>query len=299
MNRAANPGIYPLELPLLFTDLTLPLSAFWLQLALGALLAVIIAAAAYAARSLSRSGALAAFTLGTIVFGFGGLRWALLLLLFFVSSSALSRLFKARKSIIEEKFSKGSRRDATQVAANGGIAGMFVLLHLAFPAAAWTWLGFAGALAAANADTWSTELGVLSREPPRLLTNWQRVERGSSGAISGAGLLAAAAASGLIALAAVLLYPGGLAFGTLAALRFASLMLAGVLGGLVDSLLGATLQAIYYCPACEKETERHPLHKCGSQTRLVRGLSWLTNDWVNAACTLAGGLFAVIPVLLP
>ena len=154
------------------------------QLLFGLLLAVIIAFVAYRAHSLSRSGALAALVLGTVIFGLGGFGWAVLLLGFFISSSLLSRLFKRRKAAFDEKFSKGSRRDAWQVAANGGTAGLMVLLHVLFPGAAWPWLAFAGSLAAANADTWATELGVLSRTAPRLITTGKKVERGTSGGVS-------------------------------------------------------------------------------------------------------------------
>ena len=76
--------------------------------------------------------------------------------------------------------------------------------------------------------------------------------------------------------------------------------LAGLLGSLADSALGATLQAIYTCPKCQKETERHPLHSCGSPTTLAHGLSWLNNDWVNITCTLVGALLAgALAGLLP
>jgi len=70
-------------------------------------------------------------------------------------------------------------------------------------------------------------------------------------------------------------------------------ILAGVAGSLVDSLLGATVQAIYYCPACQKETEKHPLHHCGTPTRQVRGLKWLNNDWVNFFAHFSGALIAL------
>src|SRR5512146_3231945 len=108
-------------------------------------LAAVVVLAASLAGSLNPWGALAALLLGTIVFGLGGLGWAILLLGFFTSSSLLSRLFRRRKAAFEEKFSKGSQRDAGQVLANGGIAGAFVIIHLLFPASAWPWVGFAGA----------------------------------------------------------------------------------------------------------------------------------------------------------
>ncbi|HWQ04035.1 MAG TPA: YbhB/YbcL family Raf kinase inhibitor-like protein [Longilinea sp.] len=270
-----------------------------LQLIVGLLLAALIAYLAYRFRSLNRGGALAALLLGTLVFGLGGLRWALLLLAFFISSSALTRLFGRRKRELDEKFSKGGQRDAAQVLANGGIAGILVLLHAVFPAAVWPWAGFAGALAAVNADTWATELGVLSRAQPVLITTRRLVERGTSGGITCAGTFASFGGAFLIGLLAAWVWPGGgldiFTFLT----RAGWIGLFGLLGSLLDSALGATLQAIYYCPSCKNETERHPLHTCGTATTLKRGLPWLNNDWVNAGCSLGGALLAVAAVLMP
>ncbi len=263
-----------------------------LQLLLGVLLGLLVAWAAYRARALDRSGALAAAVEGALIFGLGGLRWAVLLLAFFLTSSALSRLFGRRKSGLAEKFSKGSRRDAGQVLANGGVAAGFVLLdsllRLAFSSGAtWTWVAFAASLAAVNADTWATELGVLSRRAPRLITSGRPVEPGTSGGITLDGTLAALAGAFLIgALAAPL--AGASSWRVLLAVT-----VCGLLGALFDSFLGATVQAIYACPACGKQTERHPLHTCGAPTRLARGWPWLDNDWVNAACALFGALTAV------
>jgi uncharacterized membrane protein len=80
--------------------------------------------------------------------------------------------------------------------------------------------------------------------------------------------------------------------------QFATITVGGFVGALIDSLLGASLQAIYYCPQCQKETERHPLHSCGSATSLKRGWVWLNNDWVNAACTLSAGLVGIFLALI-
>lgn len=282
---------------------------------IGFLLAAVIALAALRVRALNPQGALAALVLGTIIFGLGGLGWAILLLGFFISSSALSKLFRRQKAALDEKFSKGSQRDAGQVMANGGMAGLFVLLHVLFPGAAWPWAAFAGALAAANADTWATELGVLSRSTPRLITNGKPVERGTSGGISMPGLFAAFGGGLFIALLAVLFWQGRVfpagndTPAWLASLTgaeapilslpqalawMAAISLAGLAGSLVDSFLGATVQAIYTCPTCRKETERHPLHTCGTQTTLLRGWAWLNNDWVNISCTLLGALTCLL-----
>ena len=62
-------------------------------------------------------------------------------------------------------------------------------------------------MAAVNADTWATELGVLSRTPPRLITSGKVVERGTSGGVSLAGTLAALGGAAVIGLAAALAEP--------------------------------------------------------------------------------------------
>lgn len=260
------------------------------QLMLGFLLALVIALLAYQLKSLDRSGSIAAAIEGTLIFGLGGFEWAILLLAFFVSSSLLSKMFKSRKKKFQEKFDKGSRRDAMQVLGNGGLPALFAVFHFFFPDTLWVWLGFAAALAAVNADTWATELGVLNASHPRLITNWKvKVEKGTSGGVSIAGTLAALAGAGFIALLAALLPPQG-AFLPV----FFLVTLAGFLGALFDSYLGATVQAIYYCPVCEKETERHPEHLCGAETRYTRGFNWLSNDWVNFACAAVGVLVALM-----
>lgn len=258
-----------------------------MQLLLGFLLAITIAFLAYKAKSLNISGAVAAAVTGTIIFGVGGLTWAILLLTFFITSSALSRAFKKRKQGLDEKFSKGHERDAGQVLANGGLATVFAGLHFFFPDSAWTWVGFAASLAAVNADTWATELGVLNPHPPRLITNLTKiVEKGTSGGISLVGTLASLAGSALIALLASFL-TGNWSL-------FLPVTLAGLAGSLFDSLLGGTVQAMYYCPIDKKETEKHPLHTCGTPTTHLRGWTWLDNDWVNFAC----GAFGVIVAIL-
>jgi len=279
-------------------SLTPDLTAFnWLQLGVGFLLAVVIALIAYFARSLSRSGAIAAAALGTAVFGLGGLPWATLLLGFFLSSSFLSRLFKKRKGQISDKYSKVGQRDAAQVLANGGAFGLLVILQAALPREGWPWVAAAASLAAANADTWATELGVLSPTLPRLVTTWKKVEPGTSGAVSFVGTLAAAGGALLIAILASAVWPayaGNELQLRAILLRLLLISLVGLVSSLLDSALGASLQAIYHCPTCAKETERHPLHLCGTPTTRVRGLPWLSNDWVNTACTVSGALIGMI-----
>ena len=262
-----------------------------MQILYGFILAIIIAYLAYRAHSLDKSGAFASAFVGTIIFGIGGWQWAVLLLTFFITSSGLSRAFKKRKQGLNEKFSKGNERDAGQVFGNGGLATFFTMLHVIYPESIIPWLGFATSLAAVNADTWATELGVLNPTAPRMITNLRkRVEKGTSGGVSLFGTVASLLGASIIALLAVLLSP----VDALNTNYFLLITAAGLAGSLFDSLLGATVQAMYFCPTDQKETEKHPLHTCGTETVHLRGWEWLNNDWVNFACSAFGVVIAFL-----
>ncbi len=258
-----------------------------IQIPIGFLLAGIIAILAWKVGSLSSSGAWAALVTGGLIFGMGGLPWALLLLAFFISSSALSKAFKMRKAGLAEKFSKGDRRDWGQVMANGALGAAVAVGYFIPPHYQWLWIAFSGAMAAVNADTWSTELGVLSPVAPRMITSGQVVDRGTSGGVTIIGTLSALAGAALIGLVAVISNPVPRWL-----LGLAIIIMAGLVGALVDSILGATVQAIYWCPTCKKETERHPTHTCGSTTSQVRGWARVNNDLVNFMCSLTGAFVA-------
>jgi len=264
-----------------------------IQLAAGFVLAIIVAWIAYTVHSLSRGGAIAATWVGTIIFGLGGWQWSVLLLAFFISSSALTRAFKDRKRGLNEKFSKGSERDAGQVLGNGGLATAFVLLNAIFPLHSWTWIGFAAALASVNADTWATELGTLNPNPPRMITDLRkRVEAGTSGGVSLWGTVAAFLGASVIGVLAAVLYPN------VHWSLFIPITISGLLGSLFDSFLGATVQAMYFCPRDQRETEKHPLHTCGTETIHIRGWTWLNNDCVNFACGASGVLMIFLLITI-
>jgi uncharacterized protein (TIGR00297 family) len=240
-------------------------------------LSAIIALTAYRRGSLTVSGALAGVGVGACIFVGAGWRGFAALVTFFVTSTLLARVGRAAKAATKREFSKGDRRDAWQVLANGGVAAAAALGMLADPR-----LGAAllGALATANGDTWATELGVLSRGEPISLVSGRRVARGTSGAVSGLGMAATAAGAALIG--AVYEGAGGAIAGAI----------AGTIGALADSLLGATLQASYWCAACERGCEAE-VHHCGARGRLQRGFAWAGNDLVNLLATIAGAAAAL------
>lgn len=284
---------------------------------LAALMAGLLALAAWRLRWLNGSGAVSAFVIGFLIFWLGGGKATVPLLTFFLTSSLLSKISKKISKNLavtrslkqhtpkiipgnppENNFvplplqttdihtAKGSTRDAGQVWANGGMALAIVLLHRIL-----IWRGippyqveqlptlFLAALATVNADTWATELGRLSGQTPRSLRDGKPVSSGTSGAISPVGTLAALAGAVVIPLSVYMLWPLNL-------IQFTCVIWAGFLGSLIDSLLGAGLQAQYRDLKSGILTERVEVE--GRPTKRVRGLSWINNDVVNFLASLGG-----------
>ena len=250
----------------------------------GAIFAAIIALPAWRVHALSRSGAIAAFIVGTVTLGCGGIGAAAVLLAFFITSIALSRVGKRRKRTLTD-IGKGGARDAWQVLANGGVATVCIALAAALHAPALVF-AFCGAYAAATADTWATEIGTLMRRPPRSILTLRPIATGLSGGITLPGTLAEVAGACFIGI--VGLAVGGVFGGPLPGVPvLLAIPVAGIAGATADSLLGATLQELRRCDACGRTCETNP-HVCGAPTVLVRGIAGWSNDLVNAAATLIG-----------
>jgi uncharacterized protein (TIGR00297 family) len=233
-------------------------------------------------QALTPSGAWAGWFSGAAVTA-GGWNQAIVLLAFFLSSSALSRLPMRRQTAVLEFWEKGSRRDAVQVAANGGIATLAGLAQAWRPGTLAAAAGF-GSLAAASADTWATEIGARYGGGPRRITDGKRLAPGASGGVTVIGLLGSVAGALFIAMVAVALPDGGRRGRREQLLLLAC---AGITGSLVDSALGATMQATRLCPVCLSPTERR-VHRCGAATTMQHGVAWVDNDVVNCCAAAAG-----------
>lgn len=221
---------------------------------------------------LTPRGGVAALLVGAAVWLGLGWRGFIPLLFFLLSGSLLTRLATGANP----------SRSARQVVANGGIAAVAALLG--------RWPEAAGALAAAAADTWATEIGAFSPTAPRLITSGVQVPAGRSGGITTLGTAGGVTGALAIAVLATLVAP---ALGWRGA---AVVTAAGVGGMLTDSLLGATLQVRYACPVCGTITEQSGGARCHETGAQVRGVRWLDNDGVNVAGTLAGAMLARLGV---
>ena len=282
-----------------FDNLTVPLSAAFVlhyffvdhphldiqQMSHAIVLAGIIAAVSFRFHFLTPSGSLATFLLATVIYGVGGWKWTIPIFVFFVASSLLSKYKKSKKKKFETVFDKSDKRDEGQVVANGGVAGMIVLLWYAVPEWSQLYYVYLATIAAVTADTWGTEIGILGKGKPVSITSFKKVEPGTSGGVSLTGLAGGIMGSALIVLSAWLFDPAGITAVTAGIVIF-----AGFTGSLVDSIAGATIQA-QYRSVDGTSTERTHFH--GSQTTLISGIRWFDNDSVNWMCALAGAVCAL------
>jgi uncharacterized protein (TIGR00297 family) len=252
------------------------------RFAVGTGLGVAIAIVAFYARFLTASGAVATFLLASLVFGVGGWKWTLPILVFFVLSSLLSRWGKNRKTEFAGVFEKTGTRDHGQVAANGGIGAILVLLQYVFQSADFYPL-YVGAMAAVTADTWGTEIGTYFKGRTISIVSMRKVQPGTNGGVSLAGFT-----GGLIGSAIVVL----ICFSWLTTKIAFIAIIAGIVGSAADSIFGGSIQARYLCKRCGKSTERR-IH-CGEPTSMEGGVKWINNDFVNWICGLCGALTVLV-----
>jgi uncharacterized protein (TIGR00297 family) len=225
---------------------------------IGAAINAALAAAAYAARSVNRSGVAAGWVLGTAIYTFLDWRGFLLLGAFFVLGSAVTKLGYRRKAAAQLAQEDEGRRGARHALANVTVAALCALFAALTPHPVLFALAFAGAFATAASDTASSEIGQLLGRRTFLITTLKPVPRGTQGAVSVEGTLAGVAASAVIAAlgAAVGLYPW---------VGVAPVVVAAFAGITFESVVGATIER--------------------------RG--WLDNEAVNFLNTLVGALAAM------
>ncbi|GER57030.1 transmembrane protein [Striga asiatica] len=247
-----------------------------------------IAIRSYRKKSLDLSGAFAGFSVMAIHIAVN-YRFGAILLVFFFTSSMFTKFGEDKKRKVDADFKEGGQRNWIQVFFNSGIATLLVLI-------AWKLVGtrdyclnskesgvmtcliggIIGHYCCCNGDTWSSELGVLSDEQPRLITTFKPVRRGTNGGVTKAGLLAATAGGSVIGLTFVVL--GLLTTNCTSYVALKQLLvipisaLAGLCGSVIDSLLGATLQYSGICTVVGKP---------GPTVKKISGINVLDNNAVN------------------
>ncbi|GAB6089415.1 DUF92 domain-containing protein [Spirochaeta dissipatitropha] len=245
-----------------------------------------VALSALKKNAVSRSGAAAGFFLGFLLAVLGGWEVWILLMWFFLSATIIGRIRPEQREAASEVQERGSKREWIQVFANAGASLVWVIVYALLPEPVFLAAAAAG-FSAATADTWSSEIGVLSRQNPVLITSiFQRRQQISPGLSGGVTILGTVAgmtgAIGTASLSFVLFE--GIDLST--ALLIAA---AGFAGTLLDSILGATIQAQYRDLKSSLDTERQ-----GTHNPLVRGFNWCSNDAVNAIITTVSSVLVFL-----
>jgi uncharacterized protein (TIGR00297 family) len=261
-----------------------------IQIATGLGFSAIVSLIAYRFKSLSVSGAIGALIVGTLIFGLGGLIFAIPLLFFFITGSLLSRLKNDFKQQSLKLLTKPGPRTISQAFANGGPALIFAIAYAVKGNPIW-FIGYLASLCESAADTWATEVGTLSKSDPVSIITLRPMSAGQSGAISFWGTIASVGGA-FFTMAITLI--AARSFGNLPSWpiqMWLAAAYAGVIGSLIDSVLGGTIQAVYRCDICGKTIEQNT--HCGKLTTKVRGIGFINNDVVNFISSFLAAILAL------
>jgi len=257
---------------------------------------------------LTKDGFLAGLLIGVPILVFGGFDNFILLLTFLVLGSILSRIGHSVKRRYNPVGEVVGTRAWPNVVANGfwPMISSVMIYFTSDPGMKIVWeMFFIGSLASMVADTSATEIGMLSKEKPRIITYLNNVvEPGASGGVTLLGTLASAIVTFIFGLLAYLISGFNpltrftlIGFSPLVYTKGSEswmllvIVLAGFLGSLVDSVLGASVQVKYRCRICGKNVEV-PVH-CGVDAEYLSGIKFIDNHMVNFISSFVGGVIAV------
>lgn len=249
---------------------------------------LIVLILAYYACAITLWGFQSAALLGLLLFLFSGWLGFAALILFFLLGSMVSRVGKNRKAEAYALHEHRGVRSTVQVAANGLPALIFAAFYYVTGGESFLIAVFA-CLAAAAADTFSSEIGMLSKKEPISILTLKPIQRGLSGGITSLGFFGGLLGAFIISLLTV---PD---FGVKGVLAVTA---AGAAGSMIDSLLGAKFQAKYQVKneaegeAAQQFTEKDHLES--KPLKLVHGVRWVNNDVVNFAASLICGMLTAI-----
>eukprot|EP01080_Neovahlkampfia_damariscottae_P006361 gene6361-10367_t len=248
--------------------------------------------------SLNLSGAIAAFFVGCITFH-GGLYFTTILLVFFFSSSRLTKYKSEIKKQREDGYEENQGRNYIQVLANGGLPTLicfiyqFFFYHETFELETTNFLKkfllicYLGIYSSNCGDTWSSEVGILSKNKPFHILYWKTVPYGTNGGVSKLGLLASLVAGVSLGIITSLV----MVFSRRIQIQSVLLLLvvcsfSSVFGSLLDSVLGGIFEYSGYC----KEKKKIVKIKT-STTKDISGFDLLSGDSINF---ISGGITGII-----
>jgi uncharacterized protein (TIGR00297 family) len=256
----------------------MPLQLFTSHLLTSVLLPIAIASIAYFKKALSFSGAIASVIIGFALLWLGGWEWVWPMLAFFISGTILTKINQRMAKKSDDKHDRP--RDAYQALANGGI-GLTCCVLYAITNSSNCYFAYIFSMAVSMADTWSSEIGMMVGGKVVDIFSRKPVPAGVSGGVSNEGFAGGFAGAMII---------GWLGFASkhFSITLFGLTLLAGVLGTVLDSILGSRLQIKY---SLEKNNELSDFIPPNEKGIYFSGQKWMTNDMVNFLSNLIVTLF--------
>eukprot|EP00071_Canis_lupus_P047034 XP_022280591.1 transmembrane protein 19 [Canis lupus familiaris] len=265
---------------------------------------VLIVSNGFKKKSLDHSGALGGLVVGFIL-TIANFSFFTSLLMFFLSSSKLTKWKGEIKKRLDSEYKEGGQRNWVQVFCNGAVPTELALLYMIengpgeIPidfskqyTASWMCLSLLAALACSAGDTWASEVGpVLSKSPPRLITTWEKVPVGTNGGVTVVGLVSSLLGGtfvGITYFLTQLVFVNDLDISAPQWPIIAFGGLAGLLGSVVDSYLGATMQFTGL-----DESTGMVVNSPANEVKYIAGKPILDNNAVNLFSSV------VIALLLP
>ncbi|XP_028602889.2 transmembrane protein 19 isoform X1 [Podarcis muralis] len=221
------------------------------------LIPLIIASRGFKKKSLDHSGAIGGLVVGFIL-TVANYSFFAAMFMFFITSSKLTKWKGEIKKQIDSEYKEGGQRTWVQVFCNGGVPAELALLYMIESGpgeipidfskqytASWMCLSLLGALACCAGDTWASEIGTAMSTEPRLITTWEKVPVGTNGGITFVGLISSLLGGTSVGVAyfiSQLMFVNDL---DISAPQWPIIVfggMAGLLGSITDSYLGATMQ---------------------------------------------------------
>lgn len=210
-------------------------------------------------KSLTQSGLIAAVVTGVIHACTPSIVNLAMLMAFFASGTSFTKYKLAEKAKLTQRLSLASQtldqgldheaevqepRNHVQVIANSGVACVLCLILLVWPDSKVVQFAIASHYAAVTADTWSSELGILSKSGTFLITTMRPCPKGVNGGVSLFGLVAATAGGLFIGIVTLVCRSSFYQDLTMSYQLGVVILIAacGLMGSLADSMIGASLQ---------------------------------------------------------
>lgn len=240
---------------------------------------------AFLSKLITLSGSIAAGCIGGLFYYFGGIFVFLFLLFCYAVMLICSRIQKAKKCDVSSVVVKTKGKDFIEIFVNGFFPTLALALFAIFQNERFLTIALI-ALSANFVDSLSSDIGALSKTPPKDIFRRTSVEKGVSGGVTLLGTTAALI--GACVFSVMILF-----ISHLPPIYLIVLIPLAFVGTLTDSMLGSLVQAKYQCVVCGKLTEKES--HCGEKTILIGGNGRINNDTVNFISS--GVVFALSFVL--